>query len=177
MSTISGVSGHPNAQIRRATLADAETLTDLTMRSLGHWGYDERFLEFVYPMVSVKPDFISDRLIYVLEDLDRIVGYLGLRADVPESELHKLFVELDAIGHGYGRFLWQRSIELASQLGMRVMVNNSDPNAVAFYRAVGAELVGTVPIDSPIPGWALQVLHYDVPVVTDVNTFAVRTDG
>jgi len=72
--------------------------------------------------------------------------------------LEDLFIEPGAIGKGYGKQLWQYAVKTAKQLGFRQMVLESDPNAEAFYRAMGAKRVGEVP-SSVVEGRMLPLMR------------------
>lgn len=41
---------------RRAHLEDADVLTDLTIASKAHWGYDEAFMERAHICTGVRSD-------------------------------------------------------------------------------------------------------------------------
>ncbi len=69
-----------------------------------------------------------------------------------------LFVEPAAIGRGIGRALWQHLVAEARRLELAKVTIESDPNAEAFYRAMGATTVGTAPSAS-IPGRRLPLME------------------
>ena len=62
----------------------------------------------------------------------------------PEAaELELLFVEPAAIGTGAGRALLRDALDRAREAGLDELTIESDPDAEPFYRAHGAEPVGT----------------------------------
>ena len=75
--------------------------------------------------------------------------------------LDKLFVEPDRIGTGCGKRLWQHAVAKTRELGATVLTLASDPNAAAFYRAMGATWLREEPTSRP--GWALQMFRFPVP--------------
>ena len=130
--------------IRPALKQEAQLLSDLALRSKGHWGYDAAFLEACRPELTLSPDYIIDSPVFVLEEADRIVGFYGLREQGDELDLTYLFVEPSAINRGYGRLLWEHLVETALRLGFQRISIESDPYAENFYKTMGARRVGSV---------------------------------
>src|SRR4051794_7848822 len=91
------------SDIRRATAHEATLLTELALRSKGHWDYDTAFLEDCRIDLTVTTDYITTRPVFVLEEKGKVVGFYSLerQADDGDVELMHLFVEPDAIGAGY----------------------------------------------------------------------------
>ena len=148
--------------IRRAEPGEAEALTALSLRSKAYWGYDESFMAAAAAELALSPERLARYPAYVLEAEGRVAGFYLLEPiDEREVELSALFVEPDAIGRGYGRRLMEHAITTAKRLGYRAMLVHSDPNAEPFYRAMGAEPIGTVPSGS-IPGRTLPLLRVDL---------------
>jgi GNAT superfamily N-acetyltransferase len=75
--------------------------------------------------------------------------------------LEDLFVEPDAIGTGVGRLLIEHVCRRAAGEGMTSLSIDADPNAEAFYLAMGAVRVGESPSQS-IPGRLLPQLRLSV---------------
>jgi len=67
-----------------------------------------------------------------------------------------LWVEPDAIGRGHGRALWEHAVATVRERGFRELRVQSDPHAEGFYRAMGAERIGSQP-STVIPGRALPL--------------------
>jgi GNAT superfamily N-acetyltransferase len=146
--------------IRRAIPDEASYLNELTERSVLFWGYEPEFLNWEPEAITVTRQFIAGSPVFVLEEAGHIVGYYGLLGGPPEMALDKLFVEPDRIGTGCGKQLWQHAAATARDMGASVLTLASDPNAAAFYRAMGAEWVGEEPTSRP--GWALQMFRFSV---------------
>lgn len=137
-------------------------LSALARRAKGHWGYSEAFLDACRDELTVSVAAIEDGATFVLEADERVAGYYILEpTSEDECELEHLFVEPDAIGRGYGRRLMAHALERAHAAGARTVRVQSDPNAAAFYRAVGGRDVGETPSAS-IPGRVLPVLVIEV---------------
>src|SRR5262245_1291360 len=127
----------PSAQtwlIRVATSEDTDPLTELTLRSKAHWGYDAQFMDDVRPEMVVRPEQIENDWVYLLETDGRICGYYDLeKRDDGMIWLESLFIEPDAMGLGIGRRLWDHAVQTARAQGFSHMEFESDPNAEGFY--------------------------------------------
>jgi GNAT superfamily N-acetyltransferase len=150
--------------VRQARESEAVLLTELALRSKGHWGYDAVFLEDCRIDLTVTADYIATHPIFVLEENERVVGFYSFenRAD-NDVELMHLFVEPDAIGKGCGKRLWQHAVETAQQLGFHEMIIGSEPHAEAFYKSMGARRVGEI-ASIVREGRMLPLLRFTVPL-------------
>jgi GNAT superfamily N-acetyltransferase len=132
-------------QIRRARFEEASELTALAFRSKASWGYDEAFLDASRPDLTVGEELVRSGRVFVAELDDGIAGFASLVGDPPRLELAHLFVEPESIGRGVGRKLFEHVAAEARRRGAIELVVESDPNAEGFYRAMGAERIGTAP--------------------------------
>jgi GNAT superfamily N-acetyltransferase len=107
---------------------------------------------------------------FVVAEADGAVGgFYALRRISPlEYELEALFVEPELIGQGLGRALLEHGKSTVGSLGGRCLVIQGDPHAEGFYRAVGAEQIGTRESAS-IPKRCLPLFKISVG-----NGYAVR---
>jgi acetyltransferase (GNAT) family protein len=89
-------------QIRRARPEESAMLTELTVRSKAHWGYDDAFLESARQDLEFQAGkFLPDFHVYVLEAEGEPLGYCSLiSVDSNTVELHDLFIEPRYIGKG-----------------------------------------------------------------------------
>ncbi len=147
--------------VRRARPTEAEFLSAVARRSKGHWGYDPDFLEACRDELTLTPEFIRSREVWVLEMNNRILGYYALVQFNSRVELDHLFVDPPAIGKGAGRLLWEDAIERARSLGYEELLIQSDPHAEGFYRRLGAERIGLTPSGS-VPGRQLPLLRFNL---------------
>jgi N-acetylglutamate synthase-like GNAT family acetyltransferase len=74
--------------------------------------------------------------------------------------LDKLFVDAPLIGTGRGKRLWLHMAETARECGGTTLFFYADPNASAFYRAMGADLLEEIPTEWP--GWSLHRFRFDL---------------
>ena len=61
--------------IRLARVDEAALLTALTLRALGHWGYDATFMDWCREGVRVRPEYLEQELPYVLEEASGVSGF------------------------------------------------------------------------------------------------------
>jgi GNAT superfamily N-acetyltransferase len=130
--------------IRRARPEDGPLLTELTVRSKAHCGYDDSFLESALAELEFQASrFLPDFHVYILEAERRPVAFCSLiSVDTHTAELHDLFVEPRHIGKGFGKELWDYAVNLARSLGFNRLVLTADPNAEPFYARQGAVRIG-----------------------------------
>ena len=144
--------------IRPARPGEAEALTDLALRSKAYWGYDAAFMAACRAELTVTPAQAASGLVQVYEEGGRALGFYLLEVRNGSADVAMLFVEPAAIGRGIGRALWQHLVAEARRLELAKVTIESDPNAEAFYRAMGATTVGTAPSAS-IPGRRLPLME------------------
>jgi GNAT superfamily N-acetyltransferase len=148
-------------QLRAGRRQEAPLLSDLALRSKGHWGYDQAFLDACRAELTLTPEQVEHQRVTVAERDGRVVGFYALTGQPPNGVLEDLFVEPDHIGTGVGQALWQHAVEVAASLGFQRLILVADPGAEPFYLAMGARRCGLVPSGS-IPGRAIPRLEYDI---------------
>ena len=149
------------AYIREASPSEADQLTELALRSKGHWGYDQEFSEDARSDLTLTAQYIASCPVFVIEEQGSIKGFYSLSGEGDEVELMHIFVEPAAIGRGLGKLLFRHAVKTARRLKYKKLVIGSDPFAVEFYEAMGARRVGE--ITSPIrAGRMLPLLHYSL---------------
>lgn len=140
-------------QIRPAVADDHPTLLSVWLRSVRqtHTFLSEADIQFYLPLVR---DYALPQLeLWVLMDEPRGVcaGFLGLI----DNKLEALFVAPEYMRQGGGRALVEHARRLKGPL--LVDVNEQNPEAVAFYRALGFRQSGRSPLDSS--GRPFPLLH------------------
>jgi GNAT superfamily N-acetyltransferase len=144
--------------VRAGRKDEAPLLSDLALRSKGHWGYDQAFLDACRSELTLTPQDVEAQRVTVAERDGRLVGFYALAGEPPEGTLEDLFVEPDHIGTGVGRILWEHAIDVARTLGFERITVEADPEAEPFYLAMGARRCGSVPSGS-IPGRLIPLLE------------------
>ncbi|ONI74824.1 hypothetical protein ALI144C_39200 [Actinosynnema sp. ALI-1.44] len=125
--------------LRAARPDEAVALSELTMRSKAHWGYDAAFLADCQDVLRLRPDDVVARRTVVAERDGAVLGVATLDGEPPGGEIGLLFVAPDAIGRGVGRVLYRHVMAEAARLGFTRVRIESDPHAEGFYLAMGAE--------------------------------------
>lgn len=150
--------------IRKARSDDAQKLSQLAFHSKEYWGYNHDFMEACRPELTYTPMDINDSkcCFYLAVGAMSLIGFYGLeQRSFQHMELIALFVAPPFIGQGYGRVLIDHARAQARFGGAKILMIQSDPNAEAFYRAVGAYRIGQEESDS-IPGRYLPLYAVDL---------------
>ncbi len=144
--------------IRPARAEEADALSALALRAKGHWGYDAAFLAACRDDLAVTPEAITTGTIRVATRDNRPCGFYELEVAGEIATLDDLWVEPSAIGQGVGSALWRHAVVVARERGCRELRVQSDPYAEGFYRAMGAEKIGTSP-STALPDRELPLLR------------------
>lgn len=147
-------------RFRRARPDEAQLLADLQNRSSTHWGYPPGFFDWAPGASEIPEDYVRDNPVYLLEEDARVVGFYGFTVEDGEFLLDKLFVDIDRIGTGCGKALWLHAVDLARRGGRTHFVIGSDPNATAFYKAMGAIWYAEKPTAEP--AWTVQMFRFAI---------------
>jgi predicted N-acetyltransferase YhbS len=145
-------------KIRPARAGEEAALTELAVRSKGHWGHDEAFLARARIGLTVHQGDLERLIVRVAERDGAVIGFSAV--DVAATELTMLFVEPTAIGTGAGRALLADALAQAMAAGLDALLIESDPDAEPFYRRFGAVPVGTRV--APETGRELPLLRIDI---------------
>jgi GNAT superfamily N-acetyltransferase len=146
--------------IRPARVEDLEAMTALALRSKASWGYSAEFIESCREELTMREEMLPE--LFVLVPDRATVGFYSLqRLTAERVELGHLFVAPLELRKGYGTALLRDAVARARQSGYRVLVIQSDPNAVAFYAAAGARRVGSRESDS-VPGRILPLFELNL---------------
>ena len=131
------------------------------MRSKAHWGYDAAFMAACVDELTITAEKLERDLFALAVEGGKIIGFCRVSIGRSHAELEDLFVEPERIGTGVGRALWREAERLAIVAGATCIELDADPNAAAFYAAMGAILVGQSPSGS-IPGRILPRMRKDL---------------
>jgi GNAT superfamily N-acetyltransferase len=151
----------PKVLIRPARAADAEPLTELAVRSEGHWGYSPEFMRSYREAYGLTGAFIARHAVFVAELEGVPVGFYAL---VPEDDgisLEYLYIEPARLGTGLGRMLWEHMVAHCRQARIPEISLVCGPQPLAFYLKMGAAQVGEV--DSlVVPGRKVPKLRFQI---------------
>ena len=145
--------------IRRARPDEAGELAALALRSKGHWPYPAAFLDRFARTLGLTPEVVAANDVHVLERDGRVRGFCTVLHRGERAVLDDLWLDVDEIGHGSGRLLFDHAVSLAVAGGARVLEWDAEPYAVGFYERMGATTVGTT--DSPL-GRSLPVMRLSI---------------
>lgn len=147
--------------VRDACPGEASALSALALRSKGHWGYDDDFLEACRDELRVDATRIGSDDFYCAvagRNADLLGFYSLAKIHDTDWELDALFVEPAHIGTGVGAALMQHALRTLRDWEASRLVIQGDPNAVEFYIAAGARQIGTRESGS-VPGRLLPLFE------------------
>ena len=126
--------------IRPAMAGEAAELSELIIRSKGHWGYDEQFLDDCRDELRVHESSIAAGELTVADVDGQVAGCAWVQGYL----LFALFVDPPYIGRGVGKALLRAVLSQARADGKNGLFLEADPFAVPFYDHMGGALVGYV---------------------------------
>lgn len=148
-------------RLRKARVEEAQTLTELALRSKRSWGYDEPFIQAIMDDMVVRPEYLEHDYAMVAEEHGALVAYSILRVENDEAYLRDLFVDPPYMSKGIGARLFEDALEFARSRGAKRLSLTADPNAVQFYERWGMRVVGEEP-SSFISGRKLPIMAMDL---------------
>ena|SRR5450432_1694718 len=149
-------------RIVRATLDDADALTEIAHAAKRHWGYPERWIQSWQDILTMRPEFIAANVAYSAMENGRAVGFYLLTTESDGLHLDHLWITPQAMGRGIGRALFEHALEEMRKLGHRTLKIEADPNAEGFYTRMGARRVGVTVTSIEDQRRELPLLLYDL---------------
>ena len=131
-------------QIRKAQPEEADVLTQIAIAAKSYWGYPSDWIKYWESDLTISADFISANHVYVADDAGTIKGFYALVVAGDHAELDHMWVKPDYIGTGIGIELFLDAMTRAADLTVREVQLSADPNALGFYKRMGAEQIGEV---------------------------------
>lgn len=117
-------------------------MTEVALTAKAFWGYSDEFMRDCEAVLTVTPRMITDWDSGVIERKGHIAGFYLASYAPEEAELQLLYVSPLHMGKGYGRALLSHAVQKATGLGFGHLRIEADPNAVGFYRRMGAKQIG-----------------------------------
>ena len=133
--------------IRRATVDDAATLTNLAHDAKRYWGYPEHWIKQWQNELTISDDFVIENEVYLFAGDDQVLGFYGLVIVNEKAELEHLWVAPQHIGRGVGKELFIHAMQRAADRDISEVEISADPNAEGFYKKMGAYRIGEVRAD------------------------------
>ena len=133
--------------IRRATVDDTATLTNIAHDAKRYWGYPEHWIKHWETELTISSDFVNENEVYLLASEDEVRGFYALVVRNDKAELEHLWVAPQHIGTGVGKELFIHAMQRAAGREISQVEISADPNAEGFYKKMGAHRIGEVRAD------------------------------
>lgn len=130
--------------IRRATVDDTATLTNIAHDAKRYWGYPEHWIKHWQDELTISNDFVSENEVYLLACEDEVRGFYALVVRNDKTELEHLWVAPQHIGTGVGKELFIHAMQRAAGRNVSEVQISADPNAEGFYKKMGAHRIGEI---------------------------------
>jgi N-acetylglutamate synthase-like GNAT family acetyltransferase len=130
--------------IRRATVDDTATLTNIAHDAKRYWGYPEHWIKHWQDELTISNDFVSENEVYLLACEDEVRGFYALVVRNDKAELEHLWVARQHIGTGVGKELFIHAMQRAAGRNVSEVQISADPNAEGFYKKMGAHRIGEI---------------------------------
>jgi len=154
----------PQLEIETLTEEDASTVSELAIRSKGHWGYSAEQMAVFRDELTMTPQDIASRTAFGAWNKGRLVGYYTLLEQGDGiAELEHLFVDPASLRTGIGSALLNHALVHCETNDVQELPVVSDPNAAGFYEYHGARLVEQIP--SSIPGRLIPKYQFSVALL------------
>ena len=142
---------------RRARPEEAPALSAIALAAKQSWGYPDEWLEAWRADLTLSPDYVRERPVWIAEVTGVTAGFLGLDRRAGVWHLEHLWLLPAFIGQGLGRGLFAAAVRLAGAEGATELQIRSDPHAESFYLKMGAvrtglevyQLLGKIPREVP----------------------------
>lgn len=148
-------------EIKKAKIADAEILTDLTLKSKAYWKYGDEQIQKWRAELTISTQYISKNEVYNLLYGNQIIAYYSyFSLDKEKVKLDNMFIHPDFIGKGFGKMLMSDFMNRARREGFNRVELESDPNAKDFYKNLGFQEIGKV--ETSINNRFLHIMEKDI---------------
>ncbi|MEQ8406122.1 MAG: GNAT family N-acetyltransferase [Oceanicaulis sp.] len=141
-------------------------LNRLILRSKAYWGYDAEMMNIMARVLRLDPDAMATGRAMAGWRGGEPLGVAQISQPHEDERgrsmaLDLLFIAPDAIGTGLGRILYDWAVTQARAAGCTRLDILSDPNAEAFYLAMGARKVADRQSQA-VPGRTLPFLEHQL---------------
>lgn len=129
-------------KIEKAIQNDANTLTELTIRSKSHWNYSKEQIEEWKDDLTISETHIIEKEIYKMMDKEEVIGYYSFhKINDSTIKLENLFIEPKYIGKGFGKLLMIDFLQRIAMTTVERVVLDADTNAENFYTKMGFKVI------------------------------------
>ena len=155
---------NPTPVFRRARPEEAPALSAIALASKQTWGYPDEWLAAWRADLTLSPEYVRDRPVWVAEAEGATAGFLGLDRRAGAWHFEHLWLRPAFIGQGLGRGLFAEAVRLARAAGASELQIRSDPHAESFYLKMGAvrtglevyQLLGKIPREVPHLSYSIR---------------------
>lgn len=145
---------------RPINLLDTALLNKLMREGKGYWGYPEDRLDIFMEKFGINdPSFYNNAFGFIAEENDKVIGQYVFQEKESPPYLDHFFLDVQMIGKGYGRKLWEHCINQARLKGWKEFIFWSDPNSKPFYEHMGAVTFEHRPMMT-MPGHLAPIMRY-----------------
>ena len=109
------------------------------------WDKPAGNLQEAIGLMSLSAADIERDEAWVLDDGERMVGFLRISLAGREAEIEELHLEPEWIGRGFGRRLFEHGVERARARDARRLIWSTDRYALGFYLAMAGVITGSEP--------------------------------
>ncbi|MBK1690179.1 GNAT family N-acetyltransferase [Rubrivivax gelatinosus] len=141
--------------IRDATRSDLAEINAVTLAAKASWGYAQDQLDAWRQSLLTTEQSLDLRPTLVAIEAGAVVGIVQVDPSTTPWELVSCWVKPGHMRRGIGRTLLREITARVSAAGQSLLHIDADPNAEAFYLALGAQRIGELP--APIPGMESRV--------------------
>lgn len=129
--------------IEKAIRSDAQSLTELTIRSKSHWNYGVKQIEEWRDDLTITSDHIEQSQIYKLVGDGLLKGFYAYdHINKSDIKLTYLFIDPLYIGTGLGSILVKDFFGRIESTNYERVILDADPNAEQFYSKLGFQVIG-----------------------------------
>ena len=148
--------------LRPARPDEAGRLSKIALTSKAAWDYDDAFMAACIGPLTVTPEEIAAWIFAVAEGPDGAVrGFHAVSIAGEEASLEYMFALPQYMGTGLGKRLMLDALDQCKQAGCRVLLVESDVNAVEFYQAMGGVRIGDAE-STAVAGRMLPLLSFEI---------------
>jgi GNAT superfamily N-acetyltransferase len=127
--------------IRPGRADEGARLKEIAIAAKGHWGYEPEKVREWANQGDFTPQRLRELIVFVADAEGVAVGWASLIPRGGIGWLEDLWIDPGWMGMGVGSQLFRRTADEAKALGARRLEWEAEPNAIGFYKKMGARYV------------------------------------
>ena len=113
---------------REAASADIPLLNQLMRDGKAYWGYPEDGLDRFMKVFGISdPSYFKNSFGFIATSNNEVIGQYLFKVDESGPMFDHFFLNIQFIGQGYGRFLWEHCIEEVRKKELKEFTFWADP--------------------------------------------------